>query len=86
MGESDARQIKGWLLAVIAIKKWLGIEGIDVRGAAFHEQEDDSFCSSTQWRLLWGEWIRLRQHGRESKLAEADSASFQQLASVQQIS
>ena len=38
-------------LAIKAIEFWLGIEGVDVRDAPVHEQEDDAFGARRVMRL-----------------------------------
>jgi hypothetical protein len=49
----DSRQ----RLAVVFVQKRLGVKGIDVRGAAVHEQVDHLLGPGREVRLLWGERV-----------------------------
>ena len=43
--EGNARKLEWRCLPVVTCELRLGIEGVDMRWSAFHEQEDDAFCT-----------------------------------------
>jgi hypothetical protein len=63
-GELDAGLFEGEGLAVVASQKRLGIERIDVRGAALHEEEDDATGAGGEVRRFGGEGIGGRRGAR----------------------
>jgi hypothetical protein len=85
-GELHPRLGKGIRLAVVAIQQRLGIERVDVRRAAFHEQKDDPLGPRRQMRrfgcerILLGRFACLSEQGGERQRAEADRGAGEELA------
>src|ERR1700677_3445188 len=80
-GEGDAGPSRWIGLPVMALQERLVIEGVDVRWAAFHEQEDDPFGAGRKGRPARGERIDgrlggggLRQQRGEGEVTEASGA------------
>ena len=57
LARNDARLGERQGLAVVAIEERLVIEGVDLRGAAMHEQEDDALGPRGKMRRARGQRI-----------------------------
>ena len=57
LGESDFWEWEGERFAVVAVEEGFGVEGVDVRWAAFHKKEYDAFGAGTEMGLLGCEGI-----------------------------
>jgi hypothetical protein len=55
--EDNARQFEGGWFTIVTGKGGFRIEGIDMGGSSFHEQEHDSFSAWRKVRFFRGERI-----------------------------
>jgi hypothetical protein len=77
-GELDTRLGKRQVLAVALLQFRLRVEGVDLRGAPLHEQENDALGPRGEVRILGGEGLgglsrRLfaRQHRGQGQVTES---------------
>ena len=76
-GKSDLGLGKGKRLAVVAVQQWLALEGVHLRWASFHKEENNSFCPLTIQRFASGDrgfcQCCLSENRRKRKTPEPES-------------
>ena len=76
LGEGHLRLGKRQRLAVVALQQRLVLEGVHVRRAAFHEQENDALGPRPEMWPLGRQRILRLQHRGQRQRAEAERGIF----------
>ena len=80
LGKGHLRFGKRQRLAVVALKQRFVLEGVHVRRAAFHEQENDALGPRPKMRTLGRQRILRLQHGGQRQRAKAEGGLFKHVA------